>query len=164
MVKGRKLEPKWLGPYTVVHKVSDLVYKVRVGTREVNLNVEQLKLCRATREQLRTRRRERRRMLREQQPRPETPKEFDSSSEGEADREETTFDPSQHDGYRRAGPAERQEADSTDVPSRLRRGSERDRLWPERDSVNEPREGMPMPSSGSPQYNLRPRVGRSYKK
>jgi hypothetical protein len=145
----------------VVHKVSDLVYKVRVGTREVNPNVEQLKLCRATREQLRTRRRERRRMLREQQPRPQTPEEFDSSSEGEADSEEAPLDPFQHGDYR-AGPAERQEADSTDVPSRLRRGSERDRLRSDRDRVHEASE-MPATSSGSPRYNLRPRVGVNYR-
>lgn len=48
MVKGRKLEPKWLGPYQVIQKISDLVYRIQIGKREVNLYIEQLKLCRAT--------------------------------------------------------------------------------------------------------------------
>jgi hypothetical protein len=52
MVKGRKLGPKWLGPYPVVQKVSYLVYKIRIANRDVSLNVEELKLCRAYRKQL----------------------------------------------------------------------------------------------------------------
>jgi hypothetical protein len=40
MVRGRKLEPRWLGPYPVVRRVSDLVYMIRIGSRETNVNVE----------------------------------------------------------------------------------------------------------------------------
>jgi hypothetical protein len=47
------------------------VYRVQIGRREVNLHVEQLKLCRATREELRERRRQNRRRMREQRPRSE---------------------------------------------------------------------------------------------
>jgi hypothetical protein len=64
MVKGRKCDPKWTGPYQIERKVSDLVYQVRVGSRTVNLNAEQLKLCRASRDQLRSRRRRRREIFR----------------------------------------------------------------------------------------------------
>jgi predicted GIY-YIG superfamily endonuclease len=61
MGKDRKLCPEWLVQYMMVQNVSDLVCKVRIGTRDKCLNVEQLlvKLCRATREQLLSRRRER---------------------------------------------------------------------------------------------------------
>ena len=31
MVKGRKLEPKWLGPYQVLKKVSVIVYRIQLG-------------------------------------------------------------------------------------------------------------------------------------
>jgi hypothetical protein len=41
-------------------RVRDLLYRIRIGSRETNVNVEQLKLCRATREKLRSQRRERR--------------------------------------------------------------------------------------------------------
>jgi hypothetical protein len=158
------LDPKWLGPYTVVHKVSDLVYKIRIGTREVNLNVEQLKLCRATREQLRTRRRERRRMLREQHPRPEASAEFDSSSEGEADSEEALLDPFPHGNCHREGPAEHLGADSSSSsPPREESGGERDHMLPDKDIVSETGEGTQRPSSGGPRYHLRQRLGTNYK-
>jgi hypothetical protein len=48
MVRGNKLEPKWIGPYQVRRKISDLVYRIQIRNREVNLHVEQLKLCRAS--------------------------------------------------------------------------------------------------------------------
>jgi hypothetical protein len=50
MVKGWKLDPKWLVPYQVIRRISDLCYKIQIGKREVNLHVEQLKLCRTSRE------------------------------------------------------------------------------------------------------------------
>jgi hypothetical protein len=31
MVKGRKLDPKWLGPYELIQKISDLVYRIQMG-------------------------------------------------------------------------------------------------------------------------------------
>jgi hypothetical protein len=40
MVKGRKLDPKWLGPYQAIRRISDLVYTIQIGKREVNLHVE----------------------------------------------------------------------------------------------------------------------------
>jgi hypothetical protein len=49
MVKGRKLSEKWLGPYKVIEKLSDKVYKVEGPRgRTMNLNVGQLKRCKAT--------------------------------------------------------------------------------------------------------------------
>jgi hypothetical protein len=64
LVQGRKLKPRWLGPYHVIRRVSDHVYRIRVGPRDSNVNIEQLKLCRATREKLRSQRRERRQQQR----------------------------------------------------------------------------------------------------
>jgi uncharacterized membrane-anchored protein len=89
MVKGKKLDPKWLGPYQVIRKISDLVYRVQIGKREANLHVEQLKLCRASREELREKRRQNRRM-RQQKLRLERAEETDSddaASEEECQRE-----------------------------------------------------------------------------
>jgi hypothetical protein len=40
----------------VVRKVSDLVYRIQMRKREANMHVEQLKLCRDSREELRDRR------------------------------------------------------------------------------------------------------------
>jgi hypothetical protein len=65
LVRGRKLKPRWLGPYQVIQRVSDLVYKIRVGLREISVNIEQLRFCRATRRELRSQRREMRRQKRE---------------------------------------------------------------------------------------------------
>jgi hypothetical protein len=65
MVQGRKLEPKWLVPYQVIKRVSNLIYRIRVGPRETNVNIEQLRLCRASREELRDQRIERKRQKRE---------------------------------------------------------------------------------------------------
>ena len=98
MVKGRKLEPRWLGPYTIVRKISDLIYRVQVGHKEVNLHVEQIKLCRASRDELRERRRQNRRRMREQRPliaRSETADSSDTASE--TDREESDYWYSPHD-------------------------------------------------------------------
>jgi hypothetical protein len=64
LVRGRKLKPRWLGPYQVIRRVSDHVYRIRVEPRGSNVNIEQLKLCRATREKLRSQRRERRQQQR----------------------------------------------------------------------------------------------------
>jgi hypothetical protein len=50
MANGRQSEPKWLGPYRVIKKITDVVYRVQIGQRHANLNVEQQKLCRASRE------------------------------------------------------------------------------------------------------------------
>jgi hypothetical protein len=60
LVRGHKSKPRWLGPYQVIRRVSDHVYRIRVRPRDRNLNIEQLKVCRATREKLRSQRRERR--------------------------------------------------------------------------------------------------------
>jgi hypothetical protein len=80
MVPGRKLTPKWIGPYRVLRRISDLVYKIQMGPREVNVYVEQVKLCRATREELRERKRQGRRRIREQQFRKESENESDTDS------------------------------------------------------------------------------------
>jgi hypothetical protein len=53
MVKGKKFDPKWVGPYKVIQKITGLVYRIQMGKREANLHVELLKLCRASREELR---------------------------------------------------------------------------------------------------------------
>jgi hypothetical protein len=90
MVQGRKLKPRWLGPYQVVKRLSDLVYKIRVGPREINMNIEQLRLCRASREELRLQRKERIREYRERYSQLDQRAEFferdnDRSSSGSAD-------------------------------------------------------------------------------
>jgi hypothetical protein len=59
-------------------KVSDLVYKIQVGKREVNLHVEQLNMCRATQAELRESRRQNRWRMKEQRPRPEIMKDSHS--------------------------------------------------------------------------------------
>jgi hypothetical protein len=65
----------------VIRRISDLVYKIRIGKREVNLHVEQLKLCRASREELREGRRQHQRRMRYQRPQPEILEDTDSDSE-----------------------------------------------------------------------------------
>jgi hypothetical protein len=88
MVKGRNLDPKWLGPYKVIRKVTDLVYGIQMGNREVNVHVEQLKLCRTSREELRLRRKQNRQRMRVQKPRYEREEESDPDEDGsEADAE-----------------------------------------------------------------------------
>jgi hypothetical protein len=83
MVRGRKLEPRWLGPYPVVQRISDLVYKIRIGSRETNVNIEPMGLYRATREELRSQRREWRRQRRERYSRVDRISESgDSNSDG----------------------------------------------------------------------------------
>jgi hypothetical protein len=82
VVRGCKSEPKWLGPYPVVQRVSDLVYKIRIGPRETNVNTEKLTLCRASREELRLQRKEIGRQRREQHLRLDRRSE---SSEGSTD-------------------------------------------------------------------------------
>jgi hypothetical protein len=98
MVPGRKLTPKWVGPYRVLRRISDLVYKIQMGPREVNVHVEQLELCRATREELRERKRQGRRQIREQQFQRESENESDTDS---MESEETDYWPQpgceQHD-------------------------------------------------------------------
>jgi hypothetical protein len=94
----KKLEPKWLGPYQVIRKISDLVYRIQSTKREVNLHIEQLKLCRASREELRERRRQNKRRMREKRPRPEREdgEEMDyddSASEGYDDRLQLSYTP-----------------------------------------------------------------------
>jgi hypothetical protein len=54
MVKGKKVDEKCLGPYKVIEKLSDEVYKVEGPRgRIMNLNVGKLKRCRATSEHIR---------------------------------------------------------------------------------------------------------------
>ena len=88
IVKGSKLEQKWLGPYQILKNVSDLVYTIQMGRTEVNIHIELLKLCRASREELRERRRQNRRRMRDQEPRHQRNGEEESddtaSEEGEA--------------------------------------------------------------------------------
>jgi hypothetical protein len=60
MVRGRKFDPKWVGPFRIERKISDWVYQFKVGGKQINLNVEQLNLCRTPREQFRENRRRRR--------------------------------------------------------------------------------------------------------
>jgi hypothetical protein len=62
----------------VIRKVSDLVYRIQMGKRKVNLHVDKLKLCRASREELRERRKQNRRRIREQRPRFERDERTDS--------------------------------------------------------------------------------------
>jgi hypothetical protein len=64
--RGRTRDPVWVSPYLITKKVSEVVYGVQVGTREIHAKVEDLKLCRATREELRHQRRERRRRVAEE--------------------------------------------------------------------------------------------------
>jgi U3 small nucleolar RNA-associated protein 14 len=63
------------------------VYRVQRRNREANLHIEQLKLCRATREELRERRRQNRRM-REQRPRPEREEGRETDSDDAVSEEE----------------------------------------------------------------------------
>jgi hypothetical protein len=53
----------------VLRKISDYVYRIQIRKKEANLHVEQLKLCRASREELREKRKQNRRRMREQRPR-----------------------------------------------------------------------------------------------
>jgi hypothetical protein len=62
----RNRDPLWVGPYVITKRVSQRVYGVQVGTREIHVNVEELKLCRAMWQQLRQQRREKRRRLAEE--------------------------------------------------------------------------------------------------
>lgn len=61
MVKKAKLKEKWRGPYKVLKKISEQAYKLegRNG-KPMTVNVEQLKLCRSTKEEIRKRKRFRR--------------------------------------------------------------------------------------------------------
>jgi hypothetical protein len=90
-VKGRGIEPKWLGPYEVLKKINDLVCRIRIGKRHVNLNTEQLKLCRATRPELRERRRQNRRRMIEQRPRPDSREEYADSISCSESEEESVY-------------------------------------------------------------------------
>jgi hypothetical protein len=82
----RNRDPLWVGPYVITKRVSQRVYGVQVGTREIYVNVEELKLCRATRQQLRQQRREKMRRLAEEIRRYNHPSpDADTLSEGEAD-------------------------------------------------------------------------------
>jgi hypothetical protein len=69
--KGRGTEPKWLGPYQVVRKITDRDYKIQIGKRYMDLNIEQLKLCRASRQQLCERRKRNQQRVQEQRSRRE---------------------------------------------------------------------------------------------
>ena len=62
MKKGKKLSEKWLGPYRVLEKLSNEVYQIEGPKgRLMNLNIGQLKKCKATSERIRDQRvRERR--------------------------------------------------------------------------------------------------------
>jgi hypothetical protein len=53
MVKKAKLKGKWRGPYKVLKKISEQAYKLegRNG-KPMKVNVEQLKLCRSTKEEI----------------------------------------------------------------------------------------------------------------
>jgi hypothetical protein len=53
MIRGKKLSEKWLGPYKVIEKLSGEVYKIEGPRGKImNLNVGQLKKCKATLEHI----------------------------------------------------------------------------------------------------------------
>jgi hypothetical protein len=80
----RNRDPLWVGPYVITKRVSQRVYGVQVGTQEIHMNVEELKLCRTTRQQLRQQRQEKRRRLAEEINRYNHPSpDADTLSEGE---------------------------------------------------------------------------------
>jgi hypothetical protein len=90
MVRGRKLENQWTGPYKIIKKISDFAYHVLGHQgRPWTVNVEQLKLCRATREQLLQQRRNKRKERMERADASEYPSESESELGGneEYDRE-----------------------------------------------------------------------------
>ena len=117
MVKGRKLEPKWLGPYQVLKKISDLVYTIQVGKKEVNVHVEQLKLCRASREELRERRKQNRQRRREW--RPQQVREDSESSSSDSSSEEGGSEPLHSSkSYERRGVNEYNRRRSGSVPTK----------------------------------------------
>jgi hypothetical protein len=159
IVQERKLEPKWLGPYQVVKRVSDLVYKIRVGPRDRNANIEKLKFCRATREKLLYQWREKRQQQRRERYsqldyRSESCKrDSDRSSSGSA---ESAFWP--RSGYSHQLP----EAEYCDDVNRSALQSDA------ADNVTQLKTGEPdteqqEPSRGSHRYYLRPRAEINYK-
>lgn len=165
MKKGRKLDARWLGPYQILRKVSDWVYTIQIGRKEINLNVEQLKLCRATREELRERRRLSRRRNREQRPRPEPTDESDSENESSSDSEDQT-------AYTTLLP-EHLRMNETDcyVSESPAGAEEREDERSDGDSASDTGHGQDTPAACdnvetepiSQGYALRPRVKRNYK-
>ena len=115
--RGRKPKPKWLGPYQVLKRISDLVYTIQVGKKEVNVHVEQLKLCRASREELRERRKQNRQRRREW--RPQQVREDSESSSSDSSSEEGGSEPLHSSKpYERRGVNEYNRRRSGSVPTK----------------------------------------------
>ena len=47
VIKVRKLEKHWRGPYQIVYRVNDLTYMVRIKNKTVPINLNRLKPYRA---------------------------------------------------------------------------------------------------------------------
>jgi hypothetical protein len=131
----------------------------------VNLHVEQLKLCRASREELRKRRRQNQRRMRDQRPRPEILEDADSDSESSSasDRRSLhSFAP--YENRHTNGPS------NNDNPSTTAEG-DRDAELLERDDNSETgcseaalaMNGTRAFDEGRHGYSLRPRLKRNYK-
>jgi hypothetical protein len=170
MVKGREFDPKWVGPYRMVRKVSDLVYGIQMRKREANMHVEQLKLCRDSREELRERRKQHRRRRREQAPRLEREQETDPDDVMSENYEEgpsysyASYERQSVDGSDRTVSANR-----ANTPTEEKKEIE---LETERDDVSAASDNDPSAlntpeaiesSETQHDYSLRPRIPRNYK-
>jgi hypothetical protein len=169
MTEGR--EPKWFGPYQVIRKVTDSVYEVQIGKREISLHVDQLKLCTTSREELRERRREnRRRIIKEQMPYfksvdcSDSNSDYSSESADETDfvftrRSNPVTEVSRNEqsgsGSTNAGRSDQMSgvSESQHVSGGTAEdsknpvvGDERDEIVLERDNISETAENMAMPS------------------
>jgi hypothetical protein len=141
----------------VIRKITDLVYEVQIDQRHVNLNVEQLKLCRASREELRERKKQNKQRMREQRARPEISDSY-SDSDSSAISEE-------RDPYLFVFPQDRR-TNRTNLESS-------ESVVTQRDTESESAEGGSASGAeisgirpvevGQERYSLRPRVGRNYK-
>jgi hypothetical protein len=161
MVRGRKLDPKWVGPYRVIQKVTDLVYRVQMGKGEANLHVEQLKLCRTSREELREKRKQHRRRMREQRP----ARECDDGSDTETESGDYENPPRTYEPYERRETNDADYRVGRNPPSggetEIERESEQDGASEAGDGRSR---GEAIGLSGDRHgYSLRPRVPRNYK-